>query len=601
MATQLSLPVIKYSHALGVRPDNTPPWSHILGDNLYVIVKGADTKTDDGRLQPDGKLDMTVMEGNRLLESVDIAGLVDEALAARRGAERVGVMPAVEQLPIFGITREALLALRYKSRSGEARRIQLRLKSASDCRQIVSAFERRGMEFQEQRPPTSRPSTARPPTAGAASDRAFTGHASSPYFESVKSPPKPSVFNPQTIEGGSLSQSPKRSAHEAFGKAESQAMTPHFFSRDETIAPREISPERPPTSLIYRSNTTPFQHSQYGMTMPQQPSFQRPSSSSEIATVEAVRRAVEGDAAHSRPTTGREPQYAQESWPPAVSQAERSALGSSSNNGTRPSTGLPPANACTVPPPDSQEFALPPKRELPFKRPDSRRESDRTNSRPNSSALTMPPLPKPKLVKENQSPSIRKGSMAQIEQQTQMRPNSASPPKHVPVADLNAEVLRPKTTATGQNSGQPPLGRGQQAQDAYTAMPGLTVDRPLYGSRPPDHHPLAERSPNTVSRVSSLIDAPHEIDDSPPRPLSPPKTLYQASDPHDPSDSAAASLRALGRHDPHEVSVEEYATQSREERQAALETFMLANLENPAFAKLCEDVENCWRRIALGL
>ena len=67
MATQLSLPVLKYSHALGVRPDNTPPWSHILGDNLYVIVKGADTKTDDGRLQPDGKLNMTIMEGNRLL------------------------------------------------------------------------------------------------------------------------------------------------------------------------------------------------------------------------------------------------------------------------------------------------------------------------------------------------------------------------------------------------------------------------------------------------------------------------------------------------------------------------------------------------------
>ncbi|KAI7162537.1 hypothetical protein KC343_g4325 [Hortaea werneckii] len=601
MATQLSLPVIKYSHALGVRPDNTPPWSHILGDNLYVIVKGADTKTDDGRLQPDGKLNMTIMEGNRLLESVDIAGLVDEALAARSGAERVGVMPAVEQLPIFGITREALLALRYKSRSGEARRIQLRLKSASDCRQIVSAFERRGMEFQEHRPQTSRPSTARPPTAGAASDRPFTGHASSPYFEPVKSPQKPSVFNPQTIEGGSLSQSPKRSAHEAFGKAESQAMTPHFFRRDETIAPREISPERPPTSLIYRSNTTPFQHSQYGMTMPQQPSFQRPSSSSEIATVEAVRRAVEEDAAHSRPTRDMEPQYAHESYPPAVSRAERSALGSSSNNGTRPSTGLPPINVCTVPPPDSQEFTLPPKRELPFKRPDSRRESDRTNSRPNSSALTMPPLPKPKLVKENPNHSTQKGSVTQAEELEQMRPISASPSKYASAAQQNVEVLRPQTTATQHYSGQALLGREQQAKIAYTPRPGLTADRAVNGSNASHYHPLAERLPNKVSRVSSLVDAPHEIDDSPPRPLSPPKTLYQASDPQDPSDSAAASLRVLRRHDPHEVSVEEYATQSREERQAALETFMLANLENPAFAKLCEDVENCWRRIALGL
>ncbi|GAB1742936.1 hypothetical protein NU219Hw_g8638t1 [Hortaea werneckii] len=601
MATQLSLSVLKYSHALGVRPDNTPPWSHILGDNLYVVVNGADTKTDDGRLQPDGKLNMTIMEGNRMLESVDIAGLIDDALVARRGAERVGVMPAVEQLPIFGITREALLALRYKSKSGEARRIQLRLNSASDCRQIVSAFERRGMEFQEQRPQTSRPNTGRPPTAGAASDRPFSGHASSPYFEPVKSPPKPSIFSPQTIEGGSLSQSPKRSANEAFGKAESQAMTPHFFSRDETIAPREISPERPPTSLICRSNTTPFQHSQYGMTLPQQPIFGRPSSSSEIATVEAVRRAVEEDAAQSHPKTSKQPQHANDFWPPATSQVERSAPGSSSNNGTRPSTGLPPTNVCTVPPPDSQEFALPPKRELPFKRPDSRRESDRANSRPNSSALTMPPLPKPKLVKANQSNPLRKESMAQIEEQTQTRTFPASPPKGASVVDQNDEVLRPRTTATEHFSGQICLGREQQANSAYTPTPGLTADRAVNGSKPPHYHPLAERSPNKVSRVSSLIDAPHEIDDSPPRPLSPPKTLYQASDPQDPSDSATACLRVQGRHDPHEVSVEEYATQSREERQAALETFMLANLENPAFAKLCEDVENCWRRIALGL
>ncbi|KAI6842004.1 hypothetical protein KC340_g2135 [Hortaea werneckii] len=602
MATQLSLPVLKYSHALGVRPDNTPPWSHILGDNLYVIVKGADTKTDDGRLQPDGKLNMTIMEGNRLLESVDVASLVDEALAARTGAERVGVMPAVEQLPIFGITREALLALRYKSRSGEARRIQLRLKSASDCRQIVSAFERRGMEFQEQRPQTSRPTTARPPTAGAASDRPFTGHSNSPYFEPVKSPPKRDIFTPQTVEGGSLSQSPKRSAQEAFGETGSQAMTrPPFFSRDETIAPREISPERPPTSFIYRSNTTPFQHSQYGMTLPQQPSYERPSSSSEIATVEAVRRAVEEDTAHSRPTTGKQQEYANESWPPAVSQVERSALGSPSNNGTRPSTGLLPTNVCTVPPPDSQEFALPPKRDLPFKRPDSRRESDRTNSRPNSSALTMPPLPKPKLVKENQGISSRKESMAQIEEQTHIRTFPASPPKGPSVVTQNAEVLRPGTNAAEHLSGQPSGGRDQQTKSAYTPTPGLTADRAVNGIKPFQYQPLAGRSPNKVSRVSSLVDAPHEIDDSPPRPLSPPKTLYQASDPQDPSDNSAASFRVLGRRDPHEVSVEEYATQSREDRQAALETFMLANLENPAFAKLCEDVENCWRRIALGL
>lgn len=54
-------------------------------------------------------------------------------------------------------------------------------------------------------------------------------------------------------------------------------------------------------------------------------------------------------------------------------------------------------------------------------------------------------------------------------------------------------------------------------------------------------------------------------------------------------------------HDPREVSLEEYATQSLQDRQAALDEFMVENLENPAFTKLCEDVENCWRRMALGL
>lgn len=47
-------------------------------------------------------------------ESIDITQLVDQAIDARRGAEQHGVTPQVEQLPIFGITKDALLALRYR-------------------------------------------------------------------------------------------------------------------------------------------------------------------------------------------------------------------------------------------------------------------------------------------------------------------------------------------------------------------------------------------------------------------------------------------------------------------------------------------------------
>jgi hypothetical protein len=44
-----------------------------------------------------------------------------------------------------------------------------------------------------------------------------------------------------------------------------------------------------------------------------------------------------------------------------------------------------------------------------------------------------------------------------------------------------------------------------------------------------------------------------------------------------------------------------YASQSREDRQAVLDEFMVSKLEDPNFAVLCEDLDSCWRRIALGL
>lgn len=67
MATDLCLPVLKYSHATGVRADNTIPWTHLQATNLFAIVKGIDTKHPDGRLKPDGKLNMRIVHDNSVL------------------------------------------------------------------------------------------------------------------------------------------------------------------------------------------------------------------------------------------------------------------------------------------------------------------------------------------------------------------------------------------------------------------------------------------------------------------------------------------------------------------------------------------------------
>lgn len=49
------------------------------------------------------------------------------------------------------------------------------------------------------------------------------------------------------------------------------------------------------------------------------------------------------------------------------------------------------------------------------------------------------------------------------------------------------------------------------------------------------------------------------------------------------------------------ASLAEYASQSREDRQTLLDEFMVSKLEDADFATLCEDLDSCWRRIALGL
>lgn len=72
MSTDLCFPVIKFSAATGVRPDNTVPWKHLRAENLFVIVKGVDIRHPDGRLQPDGKLNMRVVLASEVLVRIGI-------------------------------------------------------------------------------------------------------------------------------------------------------------------------------------------------------------------------------------------------------------------------------------------------------------------------------------------------------------------------------------------------------------------------------------------------------------------------------------------------------------------------------------------------
>jgi len=53
--------------------------------------------------------------------------LIDRAAVARQRAQQAGIVPQIEQLPIFGIHKDALLALRYRL---EDQQVILTLQSA---------------------------------------------------------------------------------------------------------------------------------------------------------------------------------------------------------------------------------------------------------------------------------------------------------------------------------------------------------------------------------------------------------------------------------------------------------------------------------------
>ena len=61
MAADMCVAVGKYSHAIGVKPDNTIPWTHIAASDVFLVLKGENTHIQNGRLM------LQVVQGNSAL------------------------------------------------------------------------------------------------------------------------------------------------------------------------------------------------------------------------------------------------------------------------------------------------------------------------------------------------------------------------------------------------------------------------------------------------------------------------------------------------------------------------------------------------------
>ncbi|KAK3714077.1 hypothetical protein LTR37_008106 [Vermiconidia calcicola] len=605
----LCLSVLKLSYATGVREDNTIPWTHLTASDIFVLVKGKDVGIADQQL------DLRIVQGTTVL--VGLTRYIDKAVEARRRSEQAGITPQVEQLPIFGITKDSLIALRYRLEDGKARRLQLRMRNPTECQQVVNVLERRGMEFQVQRPGTARPGTTGRPNTDSSQNRPLTVQKSSPYFEPPAAAHQRNPFHVPSVEAGSLSQVRPSSPHKPIEPVSYEMPPPRFFSRDEGTAPREAKPARPTTAQIYRSYTTPSQASQYDTqdvaSAAPQTYVERPSSTSHVTNLEAIREAAVDT--NTPPKTA--PGVSQAAFPIRTSNDHNSSSTFDINNAAllssdpaepRPSSAR-PSTAMSSAFPDTLEHEIPPVRELPFKRPESHRStSDRSNSRPTTSALDLPPLPKPKLAKASSTAPMESSTPSPSKNTSPVRPHTASPLKRSFETYWDEHSRGEESAATTKQRDTVSPSHSPTKSAPSTTHPTSPEPQTRKPSRMDEllarKGPLSERSTNAkVPRMNSLADAPYEVESSPGTAASPAKAAENSV-----VVSSASAIGSDYTKRPYMSpqrdemsSLREYASQSREDRIAILDEFMIANIENNNFTMLCEDVENCWRRIALGL
>jgi hypothetical protein len=466
----------------------------------------------------------------------------------------------------------------------QARRVQFRLQSAQECSQMVGILERRGMEFQQQRPRTGRPASARSEVDEAGGRPLTTQtYSAKGTFGAPAVPPKQNPFHLQTLEAGWLSSQTPVDTRRISDAAHTTLRQPSAVHMTDELRPQ--APFRAPTI-----------DANYSMLAPDQPGLGRNAA-----------RDAQSDMTHDFDNAGR---YQITSSP------------------ARPTTGLyQPSAPASLRLPDTLESEMPPRRELPFKRPGSHQSA---SSRPSTSAK---PASRSTIGADSSEPTVTSSVVSPARNVSMQRPATASPLKR-PIAPSHLEPTK-KALAVEVR----PQTQGSSLPSASSALKPAPVSSHEGSFRRPSDlgellriaKPLAERSPNSnkVVRMNSTADAQYELETPPGTSSSLSKTNAHtavssspskidgrvATSPFRPNSYtrpvpstkstgpiARASSVIQGPADGADsVALADYASQSREDRQAVLDEFMVSKLEDPNFAVLCEDLDSCWRRITLGL
>lgn len=450
---------------------------------------------------------------------------------------------------------------------------------------MVGILERRGMEFRQQRPRTGRPASARS-EADEAGGKPLTSqtYSAKSSFGVPAVPPQRNPFHLQALEAGGLSSQTPVGTRRTSDADHTASRHPSAAHTTDDL--RIQAAFRAPTVDANRSMLAPDQQVSGGI----------------------VNRDAQSDMKYKFDDTGRYQMTSSPARPATTSLYQPSA----------------PASLRL---PDTLEHEMPPRRELPFKRPGSHPSA---SSRPSTSAKS---ASHSTTGADSSEPTVTSLVLSPARNISIQRPATTSPtkrpiaPSHLePTKKALAVEMRPQTQGSLLPTAPSPT------KPAPVSTHGGSFRRPSdLGELLRIAKPVAERSPNSnkVVRLDSTADAQYELETPPGTSSSLSKTNAHTVVSSSPSkidgrvatspswpDSytgpapskkstdtiARASSVIQGPADGTDsVALADYASQSREDRQAVLDEFMVSKLEDPNFAVLCEDLDSCWRRIALGL
>ena len=280
---------------------------------------------------------------------------------------------------------------------------------------------------------------------------------------------------------------------------------------------------------------------------------------------------------------------------------------------------------------DMHDVWIPPRRILPFSKSND-------TSKPRSSTVTsMPPLPKPTALPKDSVQSTEKALVTVDSQNVASTPLPKPAKKRVaqrkasiaptppmqkdataiieqhleaPIKPIIAPVLEEEPSPLAAKSAAIAASRPSSASTGLQTK--LTVPKKRAAPQPPARPASNVKKPKMVdssTQTQTLSGRDHTtaMRDVQHHQVSRPVEAEQHPAPPPPPASFLNQLDAFvskhkARPAPKELwQAPGYSTANDEQRLAMLNNFICDNLENEEFVKLCEDTENAWRRIGLGM